>query len=109
MAIGVALLLGFKLPTNFRTPYKSTSITDFWRRWHISLSTWLKDFLYISVGGNRYGTFAGFLFPGLFFFGLIIWGISYSQTSNIPLIIAIASTVIFAFTFLFSKEKEKTI
>jgi D-alanyl-lipoteichoic acid acyltransferase DltB (MBOAT superfamily) len=47
MAIGVALLLGFKLPTNFRSPYKSTSITDFWRRWHISLSTWLKDFLYI--------------------------------------------------------------
>ena len=109
MAIGVALLLGFKLPTNFRSPYKSTSISDFWRRWHISLSTWLKDFLYISVGGNRYGTFAGFLFPGLFFFGLIIWGISYSQTSNIPLIIAIASTVIFAFTFLFSKEKEKTM
>lgn len=44
MAIGIALLLGFKLPANFRTPYKSTSITDFWRRWHISLSTWLKDF-----------------------------------------------------------------
>jgi alginate O-acetyltransferase complex protein AlgI len=109
MAIGVALLLGFKLPTNFRSPYKSTSITDFWRRWHISLSTWLKDFLYISVGGNRYGTFAGFLFPGLFFLGLILWGISYSQTSTIPLIIAVTSTIIFAFTFLFSKEKEKTM
>ena len=65
MAIGIALLLGFKLPTNFRTPYQSKSITEFWRRWHISLSTWLKDFLYISVGGNRKGTFAGFLFPAL--------------------------------------------
>ncbi|MFY7729413.1 MAG: MBOAT family O-acyltransferase, partial [Flavobacterium sp.] len=73
MAIGIALLLGFKLPTNFRTPYKSASITEFWRRWHISLSTWLKDFLYISVGGNRHGSFAGFLFPALFFFGTIVW------------------------------------
>jgi len=109
MAIGVALLLGFKLPTNFRTPYQSASITEFWRRWHISLSTWLKDFLYISVGGNRYGTFAGFLFPALFFFGLIVWGITYAPTSNIPLIIAVASTVVFSLTFLLSKEKERTM
>ncbi len=70
MAIGIALLLGFKLPTNFRTPYKSSSITEFWRRWHISLSTWLKDFLYISVGGNRHGSFAGFFFPAVFFLAL---------------------------------------
>lgn len=109
MAIGVALLLGFKLPTNFRTPYQSASITEFWRRWHISLSTWLKDFLYISVGGNRYGTFAGFLFPALFFFGLIVWGITYAPTSNVPLFIAIGSTVVFALTFLLSKEKERTL
>ncbi len=55
MAIGLALLLGFKLPINFRTPYNSASITEFWRRWHISLSTWLKDYLYIPLGGNRKG------------------------------------------------------
>lgn len=55
MAIGIALLLGFKFPMNFNSPYKSTSITDFWRRWHISLSSWLKDYLYISLGGNRKG------------------------------------------------------
>ncbi|WP_313803995.1 MBOAT family O-acyltransferase [Flavobacterium sp.] len=109
MAIGVALLLGFKLPTNFRTPYQSASITEFWRRWHISLSTWLKDFLYISVGGNRNGTFAGFLFPALFFFGLIVWGITYAPVSNIPLMIAIASTVVFALTFLLSKDRERTM
>lgn len=53
MAIGLALLMGFTLPVNFRTPYKSASITEFWRRWHISLSTWLRDYLYISMGGNR--------------------------------------------------------
>lgn len=55
MAIGLAALLGFKLPINFNSPYQATSITDFWRRWHISLSTWLRDYLYISLGGNRKG------------------------------------------------------
>ena len=55
MAIGIALLLGFKFPDNFNSPYKSTSVTDFWRRWHISLSHWLRDHLYISMGGNRHG------------------------------------------------------
>lgn len=55
MAIGIALLLGFKFPVNFDSPYKSASITEFWRRWHISLSSWLRDYLYISLGGNRKG------------------------------------------------------
>ena len=55
MAIGVARVLGFVLPDNFRTPYLATSITDFWRRWHMSLSFWLRDYLYISLGGNRRG------------------------------------------------------
>ncbi|MGL5785512.1 MAG: MBOAT family O-acyltransferase [Bacteroidales bacterium] len=55
MAIGIALLLGFKFNVNFNSPYKSATITEFWRRWHISLSSWLKDYLYISLGGNRKG------------------------------------------------------
>jgi alginate O-acetyltransferase complex protein AlgI len=55
MAIGMAKLLGFHFPVNFRRPYLASSITDFWRRWHISLSTWLRDYLYIPLGGNRYG------------------------------------------------------
>jgi len=55
MAIGLALLMGFKLPVNFLTPYKSKSVTEFWRRWHISLSSWLRYYLYISLGGNRKG------------------------------------------------------
>ncbi|NCO53921.1 MAG: MBOAT family protein [Bacteroidetes bacterium CG02_land_8_20_14_3_00_31_25] len=57
IAIGVALLLGFRLPINFNSPYKASNITDFWRRWHISLSTWLRDYLYITLGGNRKGKF----------------------------------------------------
>ena len=55
IAIGIALIIGFRLPINFNSPYKATSITDFWKRWHISLSQWLKDYLYISLGGNRKG------------------------------------------------------
>lgn len=55
MAIGIALLLGFRFPKNFDAPYKSATITEFWRRWHISLSSWLRDYLYISLGGNRRG------------------------------------------------------
>jgi len=55
MAIGIALLMGFTLPVNFNSPYKSQSITEFWRRWHISLSSWLRDYLYIPLGGNRKG------------------------------------------------------
>ena len=56
MAIGMAKLFGFHFPVNFRRPYLATSISDFWRRWHISLSTWLRDYLYIPLGGNRHGT-----------------------------------------------------
>jgi D-alanyl-lipoteichoic acid acyltransferase DltB (MBOAT superfamily) len=55
MAIGIALLLGFHFNINFDSPYQSATITEFWRRWHISLSSWLRDYLYISLGGNRKG------------------------------------------------------
>ena len=55
MAIGIALLLGFRFNINFDSPYQSGNITEFWRRWHISLSSWLRDYLYIPLGGNRKG------------------------------------------------------
>ena len=57
MAIGLGQIFGFKFPQNFRSPYRAASITEFWRRWHISLSTWLRDYLYIPLGGNRKGRF----------------------------------------------------
>jgi alginate O-acetyltransferase complex protein AlgI len=56
MAIGCARMLGYRFPENFQMPYSSVNITEFWRRWHISLSTWLRDYLYIPLGGNRLGT-----------------------------------------------------
>src|SRR6516164_5733890 len=55
MAIGLALMFGIRLPVNFRSPYKATSIIEFWRRWHITLSRFLRDYLYIPLGGNRFG------------------------------------------------------
>jgi D-alanyl-lipoteichoic acid acyltransferase DltB (MBOAT superfamily) len=55
MAIGIALLLGYQLPQNFNRPYTALSLQDFWRRWHITLSRWLRDYLYIPLGGNRKG------------------------------------------------------
>jgi len=56
MAIGIALIMGFRLAKNFDFPYKSRNVTEFWRRWHISLSSWLRDYIYIPLGGNRKGT-----------------------------------------------------
>ncbi|MGZ4200349.1 MAG: MBOAT family O-acyltransferase, partial [Thermoleophilia bacterium] len=55
IAIGISLLLGFELPDNFNAPYTATSVQDFWRRWHMTLSRWLRDYLYIPLGGNRRG------------------------------------------------------
>lgn len=84
MAIGIALLLGFHFNINFDSPYQSASITEFWRRWHISLSQWLRDYLYISLGGNRKGKIRQYinLIATMFLGGLwhgaswnfILWG-----------------------------------
>ncbi len=60
IAIGVAMLMGFYLPVNFNSPYKATNPTDFWRRWHMSLSRWLRDYLYIPLGGNRTSGFLSY-------------------------------------------------
>ena len=61
VAIGIAMLLGFTLPKNFNSPYKASSVAEFWRRWHLSLSTWLRDYLYIPLGGNRAGSPASYI------------------------------------------------
>ncbi|MHC4248018.1 MAG: MBOAT family O-acyltransferase [Planctomycetota bacterium] len=83
-AIGAAMCLGFVLPENFRSPYAAMGFSDFWRRWHISLSTWLRDYLYIPLGGSRKGAFLTFvalsatmLLGGLWHgaaWGFVLWG-----------------------------------
>jgi len=61
MAIGLALILGFRLKMNFNSPYKATSTSEFWKRWHISLSSWFQEYLYIPLGGNRNGTIGSYM------------------------------------------------
>ncbi|MBT3385924.1 MAG: MBOAT family protein [Prolixibacteraceae bacterium] len=65
IAIGVALLMGYRLPQNFNAPYKAKNVGDFWKRWHMSLSSWLKDYLYIPIGGNRSGSVFSYISLGL--------------------------------------------
>jgi len=73
MAIGLGLMLGFHLPRNFRTPYASRSIQEFWRRWHMTLSTWFRDYLYIPLGGNRAGAVRTYWNLLLVFFLCGLW------------------------------------
>lgn len=87
MAIGLGYMFGFEFKENFNYPYIATSITDFWRRWHISLSTWFKEYVYIPLGGNRHGLFRTclnlmivFLLTGIWHganFTFIMWGVVY--------------------------------
>ncbi|MRM83503.1 MBOAT family protein [Riemerella anatipestifer] len=81
IAIGIALWLGFKIPPNFLSPYQSKNITEFWRRWHMSLSSWLKDYLYIPLGGNRKFSVASFLFVSLFLIGVFLMGVNLFHLS----------------------------
>jgi len=90
IATGLALLMGFRLPQNFNQPYKALNVGDFWKRWHMSLSSWLKDYLYIPLGGNRQGSWFTYisLFVILVFFTLIsgkIW--------LIPVFIVLAAAI----------------
>ncbi|MDG1443384.1 MAG: MBOAT family O-acyltransferase [Pseudomonadales bacterium] len=85
MAIGLGKMMGFNFPENFNQPYRSKSITEFWRRWHMTLSNWFRDYLYIPLGGNRKGRYRTYfnLFAVFFFCGLwhgaaytfIVWGL----------------------------------
>lgn len=87
MAMGIAKTLGFDIINNFRRPYLAVSVTDFWRRWHISLSRWLKDYVYIPLGGNRcskarnyLNIFVTFLVSGIWHganWTFIVWGVMH--------------------------------
>lgn len=103
IAIGVAMLMGFYLPKNFDSPYKATNPGNFWKRWHISLSNWLKDYLYIPLGGNRKGTFAGY------FILILIAGIIVFLSNNLwigGIIIFVALLILFSGIFFPKTKKE---
>ncbi len=99
IAIGLALLMGFHLPMNFNSPYKAIHCGDFWKRWHISLSSWLKDYLYIPIGGNRNGTVFSYVFVLLFTFLGCFAAFGYA----VAFFIAVGFAVLLIIT-LFSKR-----
>lgn len=135
MAIGLALLLGFKLPINFNSPYKAASITEFWQRWHISLSSWLRDYLYIGLGGNRKGNIRTYvnliltmLLGGLWHgasWRMVIWGLiqgtalaverkfgiqKWTQRSKLNRLIGFIITFnLFTFTLLFFRAQSHQV
>ncbi len=93
IAIGLALLMGYKLPVNFNSPYKAIHCGDFWKRWHISLSSWLKDYLYIPIGGNRNGSIFSYVFITLFtflgVFAVTDFGIALLATAGVGILLII--------------------
>ncbi len=104
IACGVALLMGFYLPKNFDSPYKAKNPGEFWKRWHISLSKWLQDYLYIPLGGNRNGTFASYaIILGIALLASILAG-SYWVFG-----IAVVLTVIIALLIAFKKSMRKEL
>lgn len=108
MAIGMARWMGFKIPANFDSPYQSSSITEFWRRWHISLSSWLRDYLYISFGGNRKGSAGTWIVFGLFYAGSLFASVRALVFGQVfwPLLALLAVTAfIFLPALIFRKEK----
>ena len=91
IAIGVAMLMGFYLPVNFNSPYKAQNPTDFWRRWHMSLSRWLRDYLYIPLGGNRT---SGVTSYGILFVILLIAAFRLKMTGFTIAVIVIIATIL---------------
>ena len=104
IAIGLALLMGFKLPINFNSPYKATNVGNFWKRWHISLSTWLRDYLYIPLGGNRKGSFASYLI-----LGVILLGILYAYQNMLVVVIVLSAVLFIYILSLVNKNVENQI
>ena len=104
IAIGVAMLMGFYLPKNFNSPYKARNAAEFWKRWHISLSKWLQDYLYIPLGGNRNGTFASYA---------ILLGIAFlaSALARNYIVLAVTGglTLVLGLLILFWKKQRREL
>ena len=104
IATGVAMLMGFYLPKNFDSPYKAKNAGEFWRRWHISLSTWLRDYLYIPLGGNRNGTFGSYaIILGIAFLASALAGSWWVFGS------VLVMTTVLALLILFKKSWRKEL
>ncbi|WP_262147818.1 MBOAT family O-acyltransferase [Chryseobacterium foetidum] len=107
IAIGIALWLGFKIPANFFSPYQSKNITEFWRRWHISLSSWLKDYLYIPLGGNRKFSVASIIFVTLFLVGAFLMSVNLFKLNYIyASLVSVVLLLIFLLPAIITKNSK---
>lgn len=104
IAIGVAMLMGFYLPCNFNSPYKAQNPTDFWRRWHISLSRWLRDYLYIPLGGNRTSGFLSY-----FILAFVLAVAAFRLHSLLFAIIAIVVMLIIVLVYYFRPSTRRKL
>ena len=102
IAIGVAMLMGFYLPTNFRSPYKATNPAGFWKRWHISISNWLKDYLYIPLGGNRNSTLGTYLIPTIMLLVVVLM----AKTRWVTLAAIVAVLVLSVVYLIFPRHRK---
>jgi D-alanyl-lipoteichoic acid acyltransferase DltB (MBOAT superfamily) len=103
IAIGVAMLMGFYLPRNFNSPYKAKNPTDFWRRWHMSLSRWLRDYLYIPLGGNRTSGFASYFILAAI---LLIAAFRLQNLTFTLIVVTLLATILLMRFFWRSKRKD---
>lgn len=107
IAIGIALWLGFKIPANFFSPYQSKNITEFWRRWHISLSSWLKDYLYIPLGGNKKFSVGSFIFVTLFLVGAFLMSVNLFKLNYIyASLVSVVLLLIFLLPAIITKNSK---
>ncbi|MBN1599541.1 MAG: MBOAT family protein [Bacteroidales bacterium] len=90
IAIGIALLMGFYLPKNFNSPYKAKNVGEFWKRWHISLSSWLKDYLYIPMGGNRVASLFTYISSAIILLFIVLLA---EKIILVPIIIMVVSSI----------------
>jgi len=107
VTLGIGRWLGFSIPTNFLSPYQSKNSTEFWRRWHISLSSWLRDYLYIPLGGNRKSSFATWFFSILFFAGVCVAGVQLLHLAWwMAVLVSAGILLLFILPALLTKEKK---
>ena len=103
IAIGVAMLMGFYLPKNFNSPYKATNPAGFWKRWHMSLSNWLKDYLYIPLGGNRNATWASYIILG----GMLVVVALMAQTFWVTFVVTTVIGALIAVYLIFPRHRRE--
>lgn len=101
IAIGLGMLMGFRLHQNFNSPYKAANVADFWKRWHMSLSSWLKDYLYIPLGGNKKGTVGTYLCIAL----ILVFIVLFTGMLYLLLIFAMVAVVLWCIGYYFPKFK----